>query len=121
MTCADVVTMAAEVHPRPSQSGCSTTFRPGMEVDPHSFTPPEVRPGPPRWEKYRAPRFSRGVRVAITIAILVIPTLLLFSAAYQLIAGDGRERAAFAIFLFPLVPLTPLLVRAMRDLWGWER
>jgi hypothetical protein len=34
---------------------------------------------------------------------------------------NGGARAGFAVFLFPMAPLTPLLLLAMRDLWGWER
>jgi hypothetical protein len=93
-------------------------YRAGMEVEPPEFTPPEVRPGPPEWQKYRAPRFSPRVRVIITIAVFAVPSLLLFAAIYQVVAGDGRERAAAAILLFPMVPAVPLLIRAWNDLWG---
>ena len=96
-------------------------FRPGMEVEPATFTAPEVRPGPQQWERYRAPRFTRPVRVAWTIGILSLPVFLVWAALVQLLMAEGRARAAFAIFLFPMVPLTPLLLRAMHDLWGWER
>jgi hypothetical protein len=95
-------------------------FRPGMEVGGLDFTPPEVRPGPPTWKRYRGPRFSRGVRVLLTIAILAIPAFLVFASLVQLVNGEGQERAAFAIFLFPLIPATPILTWAMRDLWGWR-
>ena len=57
-----------------------------MEVEqPTSFTPPEVRPGPPERERYRAPRFSRPVRILITIGIWVIPGLLMVQALGQVL------------------------------------
>ncbi|HEX5016651.1 MAG TPA: hypothetical protein VFX15_03590 [Actinomycetes bacterium] len=96
-------------------------FRIGMEVaQPTSFTPPEVRPGPPERERYRAPRFSRPVRILITIGIWVIPGLLMMQALGQVLTGGGHSRAAAVLFLLPLIPMAPLLRRAMHDLWGWE-
>ncbi len=77
--------------------------------------------GPQQWARYRAPRFTRPVRVVWTIGILLLPVFLVWAALVQLLMAEGHARAGFAIFLFPMVPLTPLLVRAMRDLWGWER
>jgi len=96
----------------------SVPYRPGMEVDGVTFTRPEVRPGPVEWEPYVPPRFSRSTRVAISVALLVLPALLVFSALVQVVLGEGRVRAAFVLLLMPLVPATPLLIRAMRDLWG---
>jgi len=96
----------------------SVPYRPGMEVDGVIFTRPEVRPGPVEWEPYVPPRFSRWTRVAISVALLVLPALLVFGALVQVMLGEGRVRAAFVLLLMPLVPATPLLIRAMRDLWG---
>jgi hypothetical protein len=98
-------------------------FRSGMEIeDGPSFIHPEVRPGPPEWEAYRRPRFSRRVRIVITAVIWAIPALLIYLALSVVIVGgstgDGRARAAFVFFLFPLVPAAPLLLRATKDLWG---
>lgn len=96
-------------------------FRPGMEVEPAVFTPPEIRPGPPQRERYRSPRFTRPVRVVWTVGILALPAFLVWVALGQLLMAEGRARAAFAIPLFPVVPMCPIVLRAMRDLWGWER
>ena len=93
-------------------------YRPGMEVEPAPYTPPEVRPGPVEWERYVPPRFSWTTRVVISVGLLALPALLVFSAIVQVVAGEGRVRAAFVLLLMPMVPATPLLIRAMRDLWG---
>ena len=89
-----------------------------MEVEGPRFTPPEIRPGPPEWERYTPLRFSVRVRAAISVVISIVPVFLVVAAVLQVVLGDGRARAAFVILLLPLVTMGPLLVWAMRDLWG---
>ena len=107
--------MSGESHAKP--------FRAGMELDePASFTPPQVRPGPPQWEKYHPPRFSRRVRILITVGLWAVPACFVVSsvlvAAFGAGVDDARVRAVAALFLMALVPMAPFLYRATRDLWG---
>jgi hypothetical protein len=100
-------------------------YRAGMELDePSTFTPPATRHSLPKQDRYTPPRFSRPVRVVITGGMWLIPGLLMLQAVMLALTGgtigDGRVRAAAVLFLMPLVPAAPLLIRATRDLWGWE-
>ena len=70
------------------------------------------------WQRYVPPQFSGSIRLAISAALLTVPALLVFGAIVQVVDGEGKSRAASAILLMPMVPLTPLLIVAMRDLWG---
>jgi hypothetical protein len=109
-----------DVTPLPDQAstGWSGPYSAGMELaEPARFTPPETRPGPAAWQPWYGPRFSLRTRVGIGVIVTALPALLAFAACYQLLAGEGRERAAAVILLFPLVPLVPLLVWLHRDLW----
>ena len=55
---------------------------------------------------------------SVTIGIWVIPGLLMMQALGQVLTGGGHSRAAAVRFLLPLIPMAPLLRRAMHDLWG---
>jgi hypothetical protein len=96
-------------------------WRVGLEVPVPERTVPEIRPGPVEWEPYRGIQFSTRVRVAISIAISIIPVFLVLAAGIQIFLGEGRVRAAFVFFLMPVVVIGPLAWWMLRDLWGRHR
>lgn len=113
--------MAADDAPSVPVADKRVVYAVGMEVPVGERTPPESRPDPLEWAPYFGLRFSRGVRVVASVAVLFLPTLFVFAAVVQIVMGEGEVRAGSAILLMPVVVMVPVAWWALRDLWGRHR
>lgn len=132
MADADVLTVTQDTHEthethdtqgeadgadQPAGGGvCMRPYQAGMEVAVEPFAAPEFRPGAALWAPSYGVRFSRPVRIPLSVLICFLPACIVLLNIAQFMLGEGPARASGLMVLILVVPAAPVIWQAMRDL-----